>query len=151
MKQFGAQVRTAADRLGITLLSLPLTSGADIATAFTNAEKERVGAMLVETDPLTVRFSATIVDECLVRDLPAMHAWPFEAHNGALMSYGPASMENYPRTALYVDRILKGAKIAELPFEEPMEFRLAINLRTARSIKITFPPTILARANEVIE
>lgn len=98
-----------------------------------------------------MRFSGTIVDECLVRNLPAMHAWPFEVRNGALISYGPATVENYPQTVVYVDRLLKGAKITELPFEEPTQIRLAINLRTARSIKITVPPSLLARADEVIE
>ena len=151
MKQFGDQVRIASDALGVTLVSLPLTSSADIPAAFTIAEKEHVKAVLIEPDPLTVRFSGTIADECLVRDLPAMHGWPFEVRNGALMSYGPAVAENYPRTAIYIDRILKGAKINELPFEEPTEIKLAINLRTAHSIGIVIPPSLLARADEVIE
>jgi putative ABC transport system substrate-binding protein len=141
----------AADSLGIKLLSLPLTSSADIGAAFTLAEKEQVTAVLIESDELAVRFSGTIVDECLVRNLPAMHAWPFEVRNGALISYGPATVENYPQTVVYVDRLLKGAKITELPFEEPTQIRLAINLRTARSIRITVPPSLLARADEVIE
>ena len=144
-------VRMAADAFGIKLVSLPVTSGADIDAAFALAEKEQVTAVIIETNELLVRLSGTIVDECLVRDLPAMHAWPMEVHNGALISYGPATVENYPRTAIYVDRILKGAKIAELPFEEPTEFKLAINLRTARSIGITVSPTLLARADEVID
>jgi ABC-type uncharacterized transport system substrate-binding protein len=151
MKQHEEQVRMAADAFGIKLASLPVTSQADIDAAFTLTEKEHVTAVIIETNELLVRLSGTIVDECLVRDLPAMHAWPIEVHNGALISYGPATVENYPRTAIYVDRILKGAKIAELPFEEPTEFKLAINLRTARSIGITVPPTLLTRADEVIE
>jgi len=150
-KQFGEEVRKAADALGVELLSLPLTSGADIATAFTRAEEQKATAVLVESDELAVRFSGSIVDECVVRNLPAMHAWPFEVRNGALISYGPATVENYPRTANYVDRLLKGAKIAELPFEEPTQIRLAINLRTARSIGISVPPSLLTRADEVIE
>jgi ABC-type uncharacterized transport system substrate-binding protein len=150
-KQFAEQMRVAGDALGIKLVSLPVTSSADISAAFTIAEKEQVKAVLIEVDPLTVRFSGTIVDECLLRDLPAMHGWPFEVQNGALISYGPAIVENYQRAAIYVDRILKGAKIAELPFEEPTEIKLAINLRTARSIGLVVPPTLLARANEVIE
>lgn len=150
-KRFGEEVRSAANALGISLVSLPLTSGVDIGTAFTLAEKEQVMAVLVESDELAVRFSGSIVDECLVRNLPAMHAWPFEVRNGALISYGPAVVENYPRTAIYVDRLLKGAKIVELPFEEPTQIRLAINLRTARSIGISVPSALLARADEVIE
>jgi putative ABC transport system substrate-binding protein len=150
-KKFGEEVRKAADALGIELVSLPLTSGLDIGAAFTLAEKEQVMAVLIESDDVTARFSGSIIDECLVRNLPAMHAWPFDVRNGALISYGPAIAENFPRTAIYVDRILKGAKIAELPFEEPTEIRLAINLRTARSIGIAVPSSLLARADEVIE
>jgi ABC-type uncharacterized transport system substrate-binding protein len=67
------------------------------------------------------------------------------------MSYGPMSLENNAGAAKYVDRLLKGAKVAELPFEEPIKFTLAINLRTARSINLVVPPRLLVRANEVIE
>lgn len=150
-KKFGEEVRKAADALGIELVSLPLRSGVDIGPAFTIAEKEKVMAVLIEAGDVTVRFGGTIVDECLVRNLPGMHAWPFEVHNGALISYGPAAAENFSRAAIYVDRILKGAKIAELPFEEPTQIRLAINLRTARSINISIPSSLLARADEIIE
>ncbi|MGC1993861.1 MAG: ABC transporter substrate-binding protein [Pseudolabrys sp.] len=150
-KQTGEEVQTAADMLGLKIVSLPVASGADITTAFTIAEKEGVTAILIDGDPLMVRFSGTIIDECLVRDLPAMHPWPFEVRNGALISYGPATVENYSRTALYVDRILRGISIGELPFEEPTQIKLAINLRTARSIGVTVSPTLLARADEVIE
>ncbi|MGB7939209.1 MAG: ABC transporter substrate-binding protein [Pseudolabrys sp.] len=150
-KQTGEEVQTAADMLDLKIVPLPVASGADITTAFTIAEKEGVTAILIDGDPLMVRFSGTIIDECLVRDLPAMHPWPFEVRNGALISYGPAIVENYSRTALYVDRILRGISIGELPFEEPTQIKLAINLRTARSIGVTVSPTLLARADEVIE
>ncbi|MGB9411631.1 MAG: ABC transporter substrate-binding protein [Pseudolabrys sp.] len=150
-KRTGEEVQTAADTLGLKIVSLPVASGADITTAFTIAEKEGVTALLIDGDPLMVRFSGTIIDECLVRDLPAMHPWPFEVRNGALISYGPAIVENYSRTASYVDRILRGISIGELPFEEPTQIKLAINLRTARSIGVTVSPTLLARADEVIE
>ena len=150
-KQTGEEVQTAADMLDLKIVPLPVASGADITTAFTIAEKEGVTALLIDGDPLMVRFSGTIIDECLVRDLPAMHPWPFEVRNGALISYGPAIVENYSRTALYVDRILRGISIGELPFEEPTQIKLAINLRTARSIGVTVSPTLLARADEVIE
>ena len=150
-KRTSEEVQTAADTLGLKIVSLPVASGADITTAFTIAEKEGVTAILIDGDPLMVRFSGTIIDECLVRDLPAMHPWPFEVRNGALISYGPAIVENYSRTASYVDRILRGISIGELPFEEPTQIKLAINLRTARSIGVTVSPTLLARADEVIE
>lgn len=148
---FEPHVLKAADMLGIKLVSLPLTSAADIASAFSRADEEQVTAVLVEGDPITLSFSASIVDECLVRNLPGMHTWPVEVRQGALISYGPAAVENIPRAAVYVDRILKGAKVAELPFEEPTQIKLVINLRTARAIGFAFPPALLARADEVIE
>jgi putative ABC transport system substrate-binding protein len=148
---FESQVRNAANALGIRLVSLPLTSGADIASAFLRADEERVMAVLVESNPITLHFSVPIIDECLVRNIPGIHTWPVEARQGALASYGPAAVENIPRAAVYVDRILKGAKVAELPFEEPTLIKLAVNLRTAQSIGFTFPPALLARADEVIE
>jgi putative ABC transport system substrate-binding protein len=95
--------------------------------------------------------SGHIVDQCVIRDLPSIHPWSFEVNAGALISYGPKVLENHAGAARYIDRILKGAKISELPFEEPTEFTLAINLRTARSIKLKIPPTLLARADEMIE
>ena len=98
-----------------------------------------------------VRLSGHIINECLVRNLPSIHPWSFEVQAGALMSYGPAALENHAGAARYIDRILKGAKYPNFPFEEPTEITLAINLRTARSMNITIPPTLLARADEVIE
>lgn len=83
--------------------------------------------------------------------LPATHTFAFEAHNGALMSYGIDMVESYRRTAEYIDRILKGARIADLPFQEPTRLTFAINLQMARAIGINVPSTLLARADEVIE
>jgi putative ABC transport system substrate-binding protein len=148
---FEAHVRKAADVLGIKLVSLPLTAQADITSAFTVASEEQVKAVLVEADPLTLRHSVTIVDECLVRDLPSIHTWPIEVRSGALISYGPATVENNSRAATYVDRILKGTNVADLPFQEPTEIKLAVNLRTARSLGLSLTPSLLARADEVIE
>jgi putative tryptophan/tyrosine transport system substrate-binding protein len=148
---FKSRVQQAAEVLGIKLVSLPLTSEADIAGAFAHADEEQVTAVLTEADTLTYRLSGSIVDHCLIRNLPAMHSWPIEVRNGALMSYGPAEPENNTQAAVYVDRILRGAKVAELPFEDPTEIKLAINLRTARSIGLALSPAFIMRADEVIE
>jgi ABC-type uncharacterized transport system substrate-binding protein len=146
-----SQIRQAAATLGIALVSLPLNSEAGLAGAFARIDDEHATAVLVEGDPLTYRVNSRIIDECLLRDLPAIHAWAIEVRNGALMSYGPTEPENNAGAAGYLDRILKGAKVAELPFAEPTDIKLVINLRTARAIGITFPSTLLARADEVIE
>lgn len=151
MTTFEQQVRAVAESFGITFVSVPVTSEASLAASFARVDQERVQAVLVETNPTSVQLSGHIVNECLVRDLPSMHPWYFEVQAGALMSYGPAVLQDHAGVAKYVDRILKGAKIADLPFEEPTQFKLAINLRTARAIKITIPPTLLVRADDVVE
>jgi putative ABC transport system substrate-binding protein len=148
---FKSQAQRAADTLGIELVSLPLRSYADIDAAFARAEQERVTAVLVGASPLTLRLSGRIVDHCHFYNLPCMHAWTVEVHNGALVSYGPTTVENFSGAANYVDRILKGAKVADLPFEEPTNVKLAINLRTARALGIVIPQNVLIRADEVIE
>jgi putative ABC transport system substrate-binding protein len=145
------RTRQAAAALDIELLSLPVNEAEDISPAIARAEQERAAALLVTADPLTVRNRRTIIDECLVRDLPAMHNYSFEVRDGALMSYGSDVGEDYARVAHYVDRILKGAKVADLPFQEPTQIGLAINMRTARSMKLTVPPSLLIRADELIE
>jgi putative tryptophan/tyrosine transport system substrate-binding protein len=145
------RTREAAAALKVEILSLPVTEAEEISPAIAKAEQERAAALLVTADPLTVRNRRTIIDECLVRDLPAMHNYSFEVRDGALMSYGSDVGEDYGRAAAYVDRILKGAKVADLPFQEPTHIGLAINMRTARSMRLTVPPSLLVRADEVIE
>lgn len=141
----------AAAALGIELLSLPVIEAEDIPPLIAKAEEERAAGLIVAADPLTVRNRRTIIDECLLRNLPAMHSYSLEVRDGALMSYGSDVGEDYGRAAAYVDRILKGTSVAELPFQEPTQIGLAINLRTARSLRLTVPPSLLVRASEVVE
>jgi putative ABC transport system substrate-binding protein len=148
---FEQHVREAANALGIAIFTVPIVTDESVADGFVIVEREKTQAMLVENTPSNVRLSTRIIDECLFRDLPAIHPWYFEVRAGALMSYGPTMLENHAGAARYVDRLLKGAKISELPIQEPTQFKLAINLRTARAIKLIVPPTLLARADEVIE
>ena len=145
------QTIEAAKAVGLELLSLPLKAAGDIAPALVKAEREQETAVIVAADPLTLVNDRAIIDECLMRRLPAMHTFFFEARHGALMAYGIDISENYRRAADYVDRILRGAKVADLPFQEPTTLTLAVNLRTARAMQIVVPPTLLARADEVIE
>jgi putative ABC transport system substrate-binding protein len=145
------RTRQAAAALGVAILSLPVSDAPDIPPAFARIETEHATALLVTADPLTVRNRRTIIDECLLRDLPAMHSYSVEVRDGALMSYGSDVGEDYGRVAGYVDRLLRGARIIDLPFQEPTHINLAINLRTARSMKLTVPPSLLVRADEVVE
>ena len=145
------QTKETAQTLGIELLSLPIKAANDISPALTMAQNQNAAAIIVAADPLTTANSHVIIERCLSLKLPAMHTFAFETKNGALMSYGIDLVENYRRTAEYIDLILKGAKIADLPFQEPTRLTLAINLKTARMIGINVPPTLLALADEVIE
>jgi putative ABC transport system substrate-binding protein len=148
---FEDQVRKAANALSLAIFPVSVITEESVTEGFMMAERAKVQAVLVENSPSNVRLSTRIIDECLFRDLPAIHPWYFEVRVGALMSYGPTLLENHARAARYVDRLLKGAKVSDLPIEEPTQIKLAINLRTARAIKLTVPPTLLARADEVIE
>jgi putative ABC transport system substrate-binding protein len=141
----------AARTLGIELLSLPVKTASDFSPALAMAQARQASAIIVAADPLTVANGRAIMDECISMKLPAMHTFASEARLGALMSYGIDILESYRRTAEYTDRVLKGAKVADLPFQEPSRFTLAINLRTARAIGIKVPSTLLALADEVIE
>lgn len=144
-------VQDAAKALGVDVNSIPMATARDVEHAFDIVDREHAQAVMVEVNPNNVRLSAQIIDECLVRELPSIHPWFFEVRGGALMSYGPAALENHAGAAAYVDRILKGAKVADLPIQEPTAIKLAINMRTARSIKINIPNSIILRSDEVIE
>ena len=87
----------------------------------------------------------------LSHQLPSIHSFAPEAEDGGLMSYGPDLAENYQRAAALADRVLKGARPADLPVEEPTHFTLCVNLKTAKALGLTLPPTLLARADVVIE
>lgn len=145
------QTREAAKARGIELLSLPIKAATDIPTALATARNEHASAMIVAADPLTVVNGRAIIDGCISMKLPAMHTFVSEAKAGALLSYGIDILESYRRTAEYVGLILKGTKIADLPFQQPTRFTLAINLQTARAIEVKVPSTFLALADEVIE
>jgi putative ABC transport system substrate-binding protein len=144
-------LRQAASTMDVEILSLLLADDDDITPSFARAESARAEAILVLAEPMTIRNRRTIIDECVIRNWPAMHNYAFEVRDGALMSYGGEVGEDYTRSADYVARILRGTKVADLPFQEPTRFTLAINLRTAREIGMTVPPMLLARADEVIE
>lgn len=145
------QTKEAAKALGIELLSLPIKAANDISLALATARNQNASAMIVAADPLTVANGRVIIDGCITMKLPAIHTFVSEAKNGALMSYGIDILESYRRTAEYIGLILKGTKIADLPFQEPTRFTLAINLQTARAIEVKMPSTLLALPDEVIE
>jgi putative tryptophan/tyrosine transport system substrate-binding protein len=142
----------AAEALGVKLLSLELQGpNLDLEGAFRTATRERVGALLFVSGPALALHMKRVVDLAAKSRLPAMYFSSEFADVGGLMSYGPEVADLYRRAATYVDKILKGTKPADLPVEQPMRFELAINLKTAKTLGLAIPPSVLIRADHVIQ
>jgi putative ABC transport system substrate-binding protein len=123
----------------------------DLDKAFANLPNAKVNALLVVLSPLATLNSKRIVDLALKFRLPGMFPTRQFAEEGGLMAYGPLMGDLYRRAATYVDKILKGAKPADLPVEQPMKFEFVINLTAAKQIGLTIPPNVLVRADKVIK
>jgi putative ABC transport system substrate-binding protein len=146
------ETQAAAPALGVTLLILETKGAEDFDRAFATMRHERVGALLVFSDPLFGFHQKRIAELAEKSRLPAMCGNRYYAEAGSLMSYGTANPDDqYRRAAIYVDRILKGANPGELPIERPTKLELVINLKTAKQIGVTIPPNVLARADRVIK
>jgi putative ABC transport system substrate-binding protein len=145
------QIQTAGKALGIQIQSLEVQSANEIDSALDAATRGRAGALLILPDPLTNTYQARIVDLAARRRLPTMFTQRPPVDAGGLMSYGPSYTDLFRRAATYVDKILKGAKPADLPVEQPTKFELVINLKTAKALGLMIPPSVLGRADEVIE
>jgi ABC-type uncharacterized transport system substrate-binding protein len=144
-------VEAAARELGVEILELQVAQAGDFDHAFETASRDRAEAMIVlGGNPLFFGLRAQIADLALHHRLPAIYDLPSYAHSGGLVAYGPSDTEYYRRAAVYVDKILKGAKPADLPVEQPTTFELVINLKTAQALGLTIPPTLLFQATEVI-
>ncbi len=122
----------------------------DIDSAIATMTEERPDALFMITDVLTSRHIRQVVDFAAQHQLPTMFPSSWPVAEGGLSYYGPSLTDSYRGVAYYVDRILKGAKPADLPIEQPMKFELVINLKTAKALGITIPPRILFQADEVI-
>jgi putative ABC transport system substrate-binding protein len=145
------EVNVAAESLGVQLQLLEARGPNEFDGAFAAMAKERVGALLVLSDSIFNSHQALLADFAARSRLPAVYGVRESVEAGGLMSYGPSFPDFYRRSAAYVDKILKGAKPADLPVEQPTKFELVINLKTAKALGLTVPPTLLARADEVIE
>jgi putative ABC transport system substrate-binding protein len=145
-----AEVEATAHRLGLEVATPPIWRAEDIVPAV-GALKDRADAIYICGDPLMATNQVLINTLALKAHLPTMHANSDYVKTGGLMSYGANFPDLFRRAGDYVDKILRGAKPADLPVEQPTKFDLAINLKTAKALGLTIPPTLLARANEVIE
>ncbi len=146
-----SELGTAASRLGLVVRLFPARSADELGTAFAAMRKAAVGGLIVLTDPLTLRHRLQIVHSAADVRLPAVYGFEEFARVGGLMAYGPSVVDEARRAATYVDKILKGAKPAELPIEQPTKFELVVNLKAAKAIGLTIPPGLLQRADQVIE
>jgi putative ABC transport system substrate-binding protein len=144
------EAQAAARRLGLAVVRSEVRGTGDFAPAL-NALKGRVEALYVCSDPLLTTNRLSINTLALRVRLPTMHGFREFAEAGGLMSYGPNFTDLFRRAADYVDKILRGARPADLPVEQPTKFELVINLNTAKALALTVSPAILARADEVIE
>jgi len=143
-------IEEAASALKLKVHSLAVRSIEDFDGAFQAATKSRAEALMPLGDPLIGSQSKQVVEYAMSNRLPAIFATKKPVEAGGLMSYAPDLADQYRRAAVYVDKILKGAKPGELPVEQPTKFEFVINLKTATQIGLTIPPNVLARADKVI-
>jgi putative tryptophan/tyrosine transport system substrate-binding protein len=150
-EQQWTETQEAARLLDVQLSSLEVRSGEDLASAFASATKHRVQAVLMFDCSRLGASIAQIVELARKHRLPAMYPYPRIPRVGGLMSYGANHLDPVRRPATYVDKILKGAKPADLPVEQPTKFELVINLSTARALGLIIPPSIATRVDQVIQ
>ena len=148
--QLDAAVLTAR-QLGVQLLDFEAATAEALPVAFAAAIKARAGAVLVNQSGLTFGLRAQIAALALQHRLPSMYVLAANTVAGGLMSYGPSDTEYYRQAAVFVDKIFKGAKPADLPVEQPLKWELVINMKTAKALGITVPQVLLLQAERVIE
>jgi putative ABC transport system substrate-binding protein len=144
------EARATAGSLKMTLVHRRVRDKLEFDFAFDDIPREKADGLLVFPDDRTNEHRKQIAEFAIKHRLPSMFGWREYVEAGGLMAYGPNRAESLRRVAVYVDKILKGAKPAELPVEQPTKFELVINLKTAKQIKLVIPPNVLARADRVI-
>ncbi len=145
----GAEI--AGRALGMRLQLVEARGPADIDRAFSDITRARAGALTVVSTPMFGSERRRLVDLAAKNRLPTVYSFRGYVDAGGLMAYGPNLADLYRRAATYVDKILKGAKPDDLPVEQPTKFELVINLKTAKALGLTIPPSLLGRADEVIQ
>jgi putative ABC transport system substrate-binding protein len=141
----------AANKLGVTLLPVDIKSPDDLGAAFASMKKSEAETLIVPGAALVFTLSKQIADLALAAHLPSCHIFKEAVMAGGLVSFGPDRVAMIRPAAAQIDKIIKGTSPADIPVEQPARFELYINLNTARLLNLTIPPTLLARADEVIE
>ena len=142
---------SAAEALGVRLQVVEARRSEDIDRAFSDMTKAGAGALTVMATPLFDAERRRLVDLAAKNRLPTVYSTRSYVEAGGLMSYGPDIADLFRRAATYVDKILKGARPSDLPVEQPTKFELVINLKTAKALALTIPPSLLVRGDQVIE
>jgi putative ABC transport system substrate-binding protein len=140
-----------ARSLNVAPIVAPVHSDAEIETVITSLAREPAGGLVVSTDPFMFAHRAPTILLAARNNVPAVYWNDVFIRDGGLLSYSPDSRDNFRRSASYVDRILRGAKSADLPVQLPVKFKMLVNVRTAKALGLTVPQSILLRADEVIE
>ena len=146
------EMQGAARTMHIALPSPIMVRGVEqFESVFTNARTDRIGGLIFPSDALAVLHRQKVVELAAKHRLPALYSHREFVEAGGLMAYGPSFVERFRRAATFVDRIIKGAKPADLPVEQPTKFQLVLNVKTAKTLGLTFPPALLTRADEVLQ
>ena len=143
-------VEAGARALGLELERIELSGSYDFAAAFSTARKRKAQAVVLLFSPMFSQERARIASLAVESGMPTLYQDEIPVRAGGLMSYGPSLPEMFGRSAYFIDRLLKGAKVRELPVEQASNFRLVVNLKTAKALRLTIPQSILLRADEVI-
>jgi putative tryptophan/tyrosine transport system substrate-binding protein len=146
-----SEIQAAAKALGQQVAAVTASTENELDTAFTTMAQQRVAALMVKPDPFFIDRCEQIVALATRLALPAIYSLPLFVRAGGLMSYGGILQTSYEQEGIYVGKILKGAKPADLPIQQNTKFELAINLKTAKTLGLAIPPSVLVRADEVIE
>ena len=149
--QLRRELDTAANTFGLRLSYVSVRGPEDFEAALTSARRAGATGIIAPNDPVTLRARRAFVQLALKHRLPAMYATREYVDDGGLMSYGANTFELRRRAAVFVDKILKGAKPGDLPVEQPSKFEFVINLKTAKALGLTLPPSLLGRADEIIQ
>ncbi len=145
------EIEKAARILRVEVQALGVREPDDFDVAFSTMTRRRPGAMFLVADALTVMNRKRLLEFAATHRIPAMYEWSFIVREGGLMSYGPTVEDSFRQAALYIDRIVKGAKPVDLPAEQPTRYSLAVNLKTAATLGLTIPPSLLLRTDDVIQ
>jgi putative ABC transport system substrate-binding protein len=145
------EAKTAARALGVEFQLVMAETESQVDTAFASLRRQRIDAVLLQTDPLLLGYRAQLVALARRYAIPTIYQFREFAAGGGLISYGPSNADAYRQAGVYTSRILRGEKPGNLPVQLPTRFELVVNLATAKTLGLEVPPTLLARADEVIE